>query len=95
MNAYDLTLEFYFENKLIMGGPAEEFIRMDLFESDDKDKKVTKVEDILFQLGDRFNIDDFPKEGNSMTVRVIKMDIGEKFKDGDYIKYYLEEYKSQ
>jgi hypothetical protein len=91
----DSRLYFYFANKLIMSGTAKEFIELGVFVHDDSNKGTPKEEDVLLQLGDRFTLSDFPAEGNSMIVRVIEMEMGNRFDDGDFIKYYLEEYKSK
>jgi len=90
----DTRLDFYFENKLIMSATAKEFIQMGIFQQDDTNK-TTEEENVQLQIGDRFTLADFPIEGNTIIVRVFEMKIGNKFENGDFIKYYLEEYQNK
>lgn len=84
----ETILEFYYNDELIMNGPTSFFKEVISNPTNPNDT------DITLSLGDRFTMDDFPNQGDSTRVRVIRMVTQNNFSKvkPTIIKYFLESY---
>ncbi|MDQ0414050.1 hypothetical protein [Mesobacillus stamsii] len=89
-DSLETRLEFFYNNELIMEGTISQFREIMTNPNNPNDK------DPRLGLGDRFTLDEFPKEGDSTVVRVMKMTTKTNQLNGkpDTIQYYLEPYLS-
>lgn len=86
-NKMETILEFYYNNDMIMSGPISYFRQIMT--------NPLRPNDILkLELGDSFTMDEFPQEGVSTKVRIMRISSLSNQSNGqpDTIQYYIEPY---